>query len=183
MFVLTAVPGVAFLLSAFAILDRTAGAEFATAALAEIRSTVAHNMGTFRDLATRDVRPILALGVFIAVLQQWCGVNVVFNYAHEVFASAVYQVSDILLNIVIIGVVNVVSTVIALVLVGLAVACFACTLSPVNWVILSEIFPESYRGAAGTFWLYSAVCLTGFAVVRQKLPETRALLWKLSSAG
>ena len=43
---------------------------------------------------------VLLLGVTLAVLQQWCGINVIFNYAQEIFAAAGYQVSDILFNIV-----------------------------------------------------------------------------------
>jgi hypothetical protein len=57
---------------------------------------------------------VLLLGVTLAVLQQWCGINVIFNYAQEIFAAAGYQVSGILFNIVITGAVNVVFTLIAL---------------------------------------------------------------------
>ena len=46
-------------------------------------------------------------GRALAVLQQWCGINVIFNYAQEIFAAAGYQVSDILFNIVVTGAVNV----------------------------------------------------------------------------
>ena len=56
---------------------------------------------------------ILLLGVILAVLQQWCGINVIFNYAQEVFAAAGYQVSDILFNIVVTGAVNVIFTFVA----------------------------------------------------------------------
>ena len=57
---------------------------------------------------------VLLLGVMLAILQQWCGINVIFNYAQEIFAAAGYQVSGILFNIVITGAVNVVFTLIAL---------------------------------------------------------------------
>src|ERR1017187_109178 len=57
---------------------------------------------------------VLLLGVTLAVLQQWCGINVIFNYAQEIFAAAGYEVSGILFNIVITGTVNVVFTLIAL---------------------------------------------------------------------
>src|ERR1035438_1917224 len=42
---------------------------------------------------------ILGLGVFLAVLQQKCGINVVFNYAQEVFVAAGYEVSNILFHV------------------------------------------------------------------------------------
>jgi MFS family permease len=50
----------------------------------------------------------------LAAFQQWCGINVIFNYAEEVFISAGYSVSDMLLNIVITGSVNLVFTLVAM---------------------------------------------------------------------
>ncbi len=67
-----------------------------------------------RDLLSPGIFRLLLLGVALAVLQQWCGINVIFNYAQEIFAAAGYQVSEILFNIVITGAVNVVFTLLAL---------------------------------------------------------------------
>ena len=67
-----------------------------------------------RDLFSPGIFRLLLLGVALAVLQQWCGINVIFNYAQEIFAAAGYQVSEILFNIVITGAVNVVFTLLAL---------------------------------------------------------------------
>nr|MBF6628889.1 MFS transporter [Proteiniphilum sp.] len=53
---------------------------------------------------------IAMIGIVLAILQQWCGINVVFNYAQEIFTSAGYNVSDMLFNIVVTGVVNVIFT-------------------------------------------------------------------------
>jgi len=58
--------------------------------------------------------PVLGIGVTLAVLQQWCGINVIFNYAEEVFSAAGYALSSILLNIVITGVVMCVFTFVAI---------------------------------------------------------------------
>lgn len=52
------------------------------------------------------ISKLLIIGIIIAVFQQWCGINVIFNYAQEIFSSAGYSVSDILFNIVITGSVN-----------------------------------------------------------------------------
>jgi sugar porter (SP) family MFS transporter len=68
----------------------------------------------WQELRTRGVRKILIVGVVLTVLQQWCGINVIFNYAQEIFAAAGYQVSDILFNIVVTGAVNVAFTFVAL---------------------------------------------------------------------
>jgi SP family arabinose:H+ symporter-like MFS transporter len=37
-------------------------------------------------------------GLRFAVLQQWCGINVIFNYAQEVFAAAGYSLSSIVVT-------------------------------------------------------------------------------------
>lgn len=60
---------------------------------------------------------LLCLGVVIAVFQQWCGINVIFNYAQEVFSAAGYDVSDILFQIVITGITNVIFTFVGMYLV------------------------------------------------------------------
>jgi SP family sugar porter-like MFS transporter len=57
---------------------------------------------------------VLMVGVLLAVLQQWSGINVIFNYAEEIFRQAGYGVSSILFNIVITGVVMLLFTFIAI---------------------------------------------------------------------
>lgn len=185
---------------------------------------------------------ILLIGIAIAVFQQWCGINVIFNYAQEIFSSAGYGVSDILFNIVVTGITNVVFTIVGmytvdklgrralllfgviglsviysllglsyymhlsgilvLILVMLAIGCYAMTLAPITWVVLSEIFPTRIRGMAmavatfalwiacftltytfpllnstlgayGTFWFYGVICILGFLFIKLNLPETK----------
>lgn len=50
----------------------------------------------------------------IAVFQQWCGTNVIFNYAQEIFSNAGYDLGEMLFNIVLTGIVNVVFTIVAI---------------------------------------------------------------------
>ena len=57
---------------------------------------------------------VLLLGVVIAVFQQWCGTNVIFNYAQEIFAGAGFDVDGMFINIVITGIANVLFTIVAL---------------------------------------------------------------------
>jgi SP family sugar porter-like MFS transporter len=71
-------------------------------------------VSALRELMLPGVGKALLLGIALAVLQQWCGINVIFNYAQEIFAAAGYQISGILFNIVITGAVNVVFTWLAL---------------------------------------------------------------------
>jgi MFS family permease len=89
-----------------------------------------------------------------------------------------------------------------LVFVVAAIACYAMSLAPVTWVVISEIFPNRIRGAAmsvavtalwtasfiltytfplfnhalgaaKTFWIYAAVCVMGFFFIKRRLPETK----------
>jgi SP family sugar porter-like MFS transporter len=187
-------------------------------------------------------RRIMLLGVFLAVFQQWCGINVIFNYADEVFAQAGYGIDDTLFNIVFTGLINLVFTLVGtftvdslgrrklvllgatglsliylclggmyffeikglllLILILLGIACYAMTLAPVTWVILSEIFPAEIRGfamsiatfvlwaacflltysfpflnawfnASGTFWLYGLISVGAGIFLYYRLKETK----------
>lgn len=227
------------------ILAKVGGAAYADRAARDIEETLKAQRGKtnlFAALRQKPVRAILALGVFLAVLQQWCGINVIFMYAEEVFTAAGYSLSDMLFNIVITGSVNLIFTFAAMALVDkigrkplmliglgglsaiyllvglfysmqvsgwpvlllivLAIACYAMTLAPVTWVILSEIFPNQIRGAAmaiatfalwvgnallayffpiinqainasGSFWVFAGICITGLIFVWFRLPETK----------
>jgi SP family sugar porter-like MFS transporter len=57
---------------------------------------------------------VVLLGIALAVFQQWCGINVVFNYAEEVFSSAGYGITSMLFNIVITGIINLIFTFVAI---------------------------------------------------------------------
>ena len=59
-------------------------------------------------------RKVLVLGLVIAVFQQWCGTNVIFNYAQEIFVGAGFDVDGMFINIVITGIANVIFTIVAL---------------------------------------------------------------------
>lgn len=135
MFGVTVIPSVLFFVSMFVVpesprwlaknsaheearrvLSRIGGEAYGAQALAEIEATVADdtNRAELRMLLDHRTVKVLILGVTLAVLQQWCGINVIFNYAEEVFLAAGYTVSDILFNIVVTGAVNLVFTFVAI---------------------------------------------------------------------
>lgn len=226
------------------ILSKIGGYEYSKKEYVNIRETLSNEktIGDFRFLLKPGMKKILIIGIILAVFQQWCGINVIFNYAEEVFKEAGYGVSDTLFNIVITGSVNLIFTFVAiftvdrlgrralmlmgagglagiyslmgaayyfhisgwilLLLVIAAIACYAMSLAPITWVVLSEIFPNRIRGAAmavatfslwlasfiltytfpllnnafgasGTFWLYGLICVLGFMFIFKKLPETK----------
>ena len=67
-----------------------------------------------RELFQHKYGKVLLLGLVIAVFQQWCGTNVIFNYAQEIFVGAGYDVDGMFIDIVITGIANVVFTFVAL---------------------------------------------------------------------
>jgi len=67
-----------------------------------------------KELFQKKYGRVLLLGLVIAVFQQWCGTNVIFNYAQEIFVGAGFDVDGMFINIVITGIANVVFTFVAL---------------------------------------------------------------------
>ena len=72
------------------------------------------NEAGLRELFQSKYSRILLLGLVIAVFQQWCGTNVIFNYAQEIFVGAGFDVDGMFINIVITGIANVIFTIVAL---------------------------------------------------------------------
>ncbi|MCB9250135.1 MAG: sugar porter family MFS transporter [Ignavibacteriales bacterium] len=226
------------------ILSKVGGQEYAKNEFNNISESLKNTEDKidYGFLFSLKMRKVLIIGIVLAAFQQWCGINVIFNYAEEVFEAAGFGVSDILFNIVLTGSVNLVFTLVAiytvdiwgrralmlmgsgalagiyffmglayffeisgwilLLLVVLAIACYAMSLAPVTWVILSEIFPNKIRGSAmaistislwlasfiltytfpllnnalnasGTFWLYGIISIAGFTFIYKNLPETK----------
>ncbi len=99
------------------ILARIGGTAHAEAQVRDIQQTLASEEiqhVRFQDLLERKMVKILLVGAALAVLQQWSGINVIFNYAEEIFRAAGYGISSILFNIVITGVVMLFFTFIAI---------------------------------------------------------------------
>lgn len=227
---------------ALEILSKIGGSHYAKQELQVVEATSPHLGKGLKLLFSRPFRKVLIIGVVVAVFQQWCGTNVIFNYAQEIFQSAGYTLDDVLFNIIVTGIANVVFTFVAIftvdrlgrralmllgagglagiylilgtcyffevsgvfmvVLVVLAIACYAMSLGPVTWVLLSEIFPNRIRGVAmavatlalwlgcftltytfpllnnllgssGTFWIYGLICGVGYLFIFRMLPETK----------
>jgi MFS transporter, SP family, arabinose:H+ symporter len=98
------------------VLKKVAGTEFAKFELSEIKASLkgAGKRGTLRQLFKKKYSLILFLGIFLAVFQQWSGINVIFFYAPDIFASANLGVDAALFQTTLIGVMNVVFTILAM---------------------------------------------------------------------
>ncbi len=102
--------------SALKVFERIGGKAYAHSEVEAIESlSIEKNeTGDIKKLLQPAMLKILLIGVVMAVLQQWCGINVIFNYAQEIFMAAGYGVSDVLMNIVVTGITNVIFTIIAM---------------------------------------------------------------------
>ena len=225
-------------------LERIGGVAYASRELCSFDEAIVQqqSQGGLRLLFSKPYRRVLVIGIVMAMFQQWCGTNVIFNYAQEIFQSAGYDVDNTFINIVVTGIANLIFTFVAIytvdrlgrralmligagglagiyfilglcyylevsgvmmvVLVVMAIACYAMSLGPVTWVLLSEIFPNKVRavavatgtfalwvasctltytfpflnaalGTSGTFWIYAAICTLGFVFFLWRLPETK----------
>jgi SP family sugar porter-like MFS transporter len=98
------------------IMAKIGGDRYADDNLVHIQKSLVNEIEKvhFNELFEPRLLKILMIGVVLAVYQQWCGINVIFNYADEIFTAAGYGVSDMLLNIVITGAVNLAFTFVAL---------------------------------------------------------------------
>jgi sugar porter (SP) family MFS transporter len=166
---------------------------------------------------TRHTRRVLTIGLILAILQQVTGINVFLYYAPIIFNRATHSSDASLFQTILLGAVNVVFTVLAMVLVDRAgrkpllltgslgmmvclvpmgfaimngssssllllfvfvyIACFAFSVGPVTWIVLSEIFPSDLRAKAMA--LCTAVLWIANFAVSQTFPmldENRSLI-------
>lgn len=98
------------------ILARVGGREYADAEVADIKSTMRNEIRkvNFSDLIEPKMIKVITIGVLLAGLQQWCGINVIFYYAEEVFKAAGYEISGLMLNILWTGLIMLVFTFVAI---------------------------------------------------------------------
>lgn len=101
---------------AFAILSKIGGEEYAEGELYAVQesNTKDSEQAGLKTLFSKPYRKVLLIGVVVAFFQQWCGTNVIFNYAQEIFQSAGYAIGDVLFNIVVTGIANVLFTFVAI---------------------------------------------------------------------
>jgi len=99
---------------ALAILARITGAAEAESQMAEIRQTIAQETGDLRQLLEPGMRRALAMAVFLACAAQFSGINAIIYYGPKIFDSAGFQLGKALSGQVVLGLVNVVFTVLAM---------------------------------------------------------------------
>ncbi len=226
---------------------RIHGASEAEAEERVIRQAASAPAAGFDALREPTVRLALFIGIGLASLQQFTGINTVIYYGPHIFQLAgVGSAQASILATALVGIVNVLATLIAIFLVDrvgrkpllywgcagmflalstlayvfaqphvqgalveitltslmLYVGCFAFSLGPIVWLLISEIFPLRARGLGMsistlanwvanflvsqffltmlarlgtplTFSVYAALCLVTIVFVARMVPETK----------
>lgn len=181
MFGVTAIPGALFFVTSCAVpesprwlvkhgspdkalqtLVRIGGGAYAAEAHLEIESSLRETSAvSWRALVRRRLVKPLLLGIVLAVLQQWCGINVIFNYAQEIFTQAGYSLSGVLSNIVITGAVLLFFTLVAMATVDKlgrrTLMLTGCAGLTVIYALLGFLYRVHHRGVALLLLILAAI--------------------------
>jgi SP family xylose:H+ symportor-like MFS transporter len=100
------------------VLGRIGNHTFIENTVSDIQHTLNNEVKTnLRGLFTKAMLPLMAVGIGLAVFQQFCGINVVLNYTTNIFKSIGANSSEQLLQAVWISLINLLFTLIAMSLV------------------------------------------------------------------
>lgn len=103
---------------ALSVLVKTSGDTLAKTELKEIEKTLKNqDESTFRELLAPKIRPLLMIGVLLAVFQQITGINTIMYYAPKIFANVGQSNDSALLQTILIGGTNLVFTLVAMALI------------------------------------------------------------------
>lgn len=163
---------------ALKVLRKIGNNVFAETTLTSIQSSLTgHTKQGYAAAFKKGVLPAVMIGIGLAVFQQLCGINVVFNYTPRIFQSIGVSQDNQLLQTVFIGIVNLVFTILAmllvdklgrkpLMLIGAAGLCIlyiivvrmlAAGSTSVSWFLLSSIGVYAMSLAPVTWVLISEI--------------------------
>jgi len=104
------------------VLTVVGGAQYAKIEVADISSTISSEEVArlnIREIFEPKLLKIILLGMFLAVIQQWSGLNSVFAYSHQIFHDAGFSVSGTMLSLVFQGLTMLIFCVVAMFVVDL----------------------------------------------------------------
>ena len=216
MFTAVAVPAIIFLAAAFGIPEsprwllvhgrteqaakvlRRIGdsAEYATAETAAIINSLRdeeNRTASWRGLLRPGVRTVLIVGIVLAVLQQWSGINILFNYAEEVYRAAGLGANQILFDIVITGTINLLFTLVAMAVVDrlgrrplMLIGCLGIGLSH---LLAGFAYHVGQHGAAVLVLTLCAIACYAmtlapltWVLIAEIFPNRSALDWRIGSS-
>ncbi|MFP5081711.1 sugar porter family MFS transporter [Pedobacter sp. JCM 36344] len=104
-----------FLDKAFKTLSKIGAEAFAENTIAEVKKSIGTaTKPTLSMIFEKSVRPAFVVGITLAIFQQLCGINVVFNYTSTIFESVGANLDRQLFETVAIGIVNLAFTILAM---------------------------------------------------------------------
>lgn len=121
---------------------------------------------SYRAVFDKSVRPAVIVGIALAVFQQFCGINVVFNYTSIIFKSAGIESQQF--QNVSIGIVNVIFTILAMYLVdrlGRRPLMLVGALGlAVSYLILAFLLQHNYPGYLISIFVLLAISVYAFSL-------------------
>ncbi len=99
---------------ALKILVRINGITQAAAELKSINTAIGHKEGTIMDVFKPGLRKALLIGVILSIFSQITGINAIMYYAPEIFKATGDASDSALLQTVLVGVVNLLFTIVAI---------------------------------------------------------------------
>lgn len=143
---------------AIVVLHKIGGDDFVSESLAGIKGALSGATKiSYRSVFEKAMLPAVLAGICLAVFQQFCGINTVFNYAPKIFESIGASKDDQLLQTVFIGVVNVVFTLLAMMLVDKIgrkpLMLFGAGGLSILYIIIVRLL---FSGSAGVSWFLLA---------------------------
>ncbi|ETZ22242.1 sugar porter family MFS transporter [Pedobacter sp. V48] len=97
------------------VLLKLGSESFVNSTFADIeKSLVGNKKQSYKAVFEKSVRPAVIVGIILAVFQQLCGINVVFNYTSTIFESVGANLDRQLFETVAIGAVNLIFTLLAM---------------------------------------------------------------------
>jgi sugar porter (SP) family MFS transporter len=99
-----------------AVLSKIGSSQFVDDTFRDIQASLAGTepKQSYRAVFHKSVRPAVQVGITLAVFQQLCGINVVFNYTSTIFESVGASLNQQLFETVAIGAVNLLFTLVAM---------------------------------------------------------------------
>ncbi|WP_295769918.1 sugar porter family MFS transporter [uncultured Mucilaginibacter sp.] len=98
------------------VLQKIGSADFVNSTINDIEKSLGGDTQkqSYSAVFNKAVRPAVMVGITLAVFQQLCGINVVFNYTSTIFESVGANLNRQLLETVAIGIVNLFFTLLAM---------------------------------------------------------------------
>lgn len=99
-----------------AVLNKLGGVDYVAETLSDIKGSLKGTNVKFNYAAVfkKAVLPAVIVGIGLAVFQQFCGINVVFNFTTTIFESVGFSKDDQLKQTVFIGIINLLFTLLAM---------------------------------------------------------------------